>query len=581
MSSFLIQKIPGQTRSIDQEQEIFRKQGLTCIKDISLFGYRILLFNRYYGDFLPFYESKDAFIFVSGNLIYKKQTYSVSIKNYLNDFLLNCIQRDQVLGQFTIVIGTKKELSIITDASGLLNIYYNSDRTVISNSLLGILYATPGTQKLNKRAITELLLTGSLISPDTFFEGIRRIERNALAQLKSINFIHLEPIITESTVKSKIGLVNQQLEILDNYFSSVKSLADELGVVIGLTSGFDSRLLMAFAERHFENVEYYTHWRNHQSIEVQIAKKLTNELQKELGQFQVKLPIDMSEVEMLENLESAFYYNDGHIRMQNYWHEPYNTIEYIMQVFKFNRLGLNGIGGEQYRNYERMILPKWNFKSWLEQDILFRYSGDIFRTNRLGRDFYDYYSGKVRQGLQLENRKYINRIDIKRFHNEIYNISNRNIRLNMENNVGHLLCPFVDSSISFSAYNIIDKLGNSLSFQSEMIKKINPSLAKIESDYGFNFYDGENIKSILIGYMKESLPKKLYYKSYKGLKRRASDKTYASFLSKFEFMSNGHKSIADLELDIDESKLSQFSESGWQLISLGYFLNKLDDKIEY
>jgi hypothetical protein len=97
---------------------------------------------------------------------------------------------------------------------------------------------------------------------------------------------------------------------------------------------------------------------------------------------------------------------------------------------------------------------------------------------------------------------------VKKYFNEVYNLSNRTLRTNIENTLIYHLSPFTDSFLSKFAYRAVPFLGKSYRFQGEMINRINPDLANITSRYGYTFSDIPLFKEDLLTIVKESIPYK-------------------------------------------------------------------------
>ncbi|MHB2149530.1 hypothetical protein ACX8XP_10770 [Calditrichota bacterium LG25] len=564
---------------LKEVKNIFKKQGFTEPIEFDFNTYKLWVYKKILtNDKNYFLIDSNNLIVAIGTLVYKGENYYNSIKQILIDFIKKKFSIDDLLGHYVIFLKINGKCKFFIDRSNIQNLYYNKEKTILSSSFL----ATSIVNKklsINNNAVTEILLTGGLNGPDTIFNEIKRFEHEEDITFPDLEYIKFPSPEYKITNKKKELLISDQLDILDSYFNQIKNLADEKGVLIGLTGGFDSRLLMCFAEKHFNNISYFSHWRKKRTKELEIAEELANIVQKKLRIFQVAHPLDMTEDEALLNLDKSFYQFDGHIRTQAYWHEPYNTLDYIKKIYADKFLGLYGIGGEQYRNYERMIKPRWNYHSWLKYEILFRYSDNIFITTKDEKDFINYFSEKLNKKLGLNKPNFVNHLIVKRYFNEVYNISNRTVRISIENKAVYFLSPFADPYISYKAYEIVERMGNSLQFQAEMIKRINPNIAKINSVYGFNFYDGENLKSKFSSYLKEMLPKSLFFYFYHKMKKSRSDVFYNTYSTKFDFMNKFEEKIYDLGLTINIDRLKKIKDTGWLLIALGYFLYKFEDKL--
>jgi len=565
-------------KSVDQ---VFEEQGFDPPTKFEISDYILHLFkkilvleNNYH------FLDKDNAIFSTGTLIYKSLTPAQSLKQLIIDLKNNKFCDQELIGQFTVLVIIDGELKLLPDRACVNNVYYNKQKTMFSSSFLAVSMAVSDSLTINKNSFTEVLLTGGLIGPETIFNEILRLEPVLLESDFKPKLIKLKlPEYNLDRQKNINTLIVEQLDRLDAYFNSISKLADQYGSLIGLTGGFDSRLLMCFAEQHFKKINYFSYGRKIKNIEIEVAEKLVNVVNKKLNLTKFSEPFQMTEDEAYNTLDKGFYHFDGHIRTQCYWHEEYNTLAYTKSLYDSSFLGFHGVGGEQYRNYERMIKPYWYFNSWLKHELIYRYSSNIFLNKTDEKKFVNYFKEKIEKKLSIKAPKFINHLFVKRYYNEIHNISNRTTRSTIENKAVYFLSPFVDPLISYKAYEIIPKMGSSLDFQSLMIKKINPALAKIDSNYGFNFFNGESLSSSMKGYLKELAPRSLFFKVYHHNKKSKQDDFYNNYKNMFTFVKESENYIKQLNLNIDLEKLKYIRDTGWLLIAAGHFLKKFNDKI--
>ena len=562
--------------------DTFQKQGLVAYKSFNISNYSIWIFKKVLiSNQNYFILNRDNAIFSTGTLIYRSLNPNNSIKRLLQDIISDNIDEEKIIGHFACILLIEGNVKLFIDKGGTYSIYFNKEKTVFSSSFLAVSLGLIEGLTINKNALTEVLLTGGLIGPETLFNEILRLEPGQVSNDFRPKLIKLKlPEYYLDSKKDRSTLITEQLDRLDNYFGAIEKLSNQYGSLIGLTGGFDSRLLMCFAERHFNKVNYFSYGRIFKNIELEVSEKLASVVNKELNITKFTSPLQMTENEAANTLDKAFYHYDGHIRTQSYWHEEYNTLDYTKLLYSSNFVGFHGVGGEQYRNYERMIKPYWNFNSWLRQEVVFRYSANIFFNKTNEKLFINYFKAKIEKKLNIKAPRFIDHLFVKRYYNEIHNISNRTTRSTIENKAVYFLSPFADPLISYKAYEIIPKLGSSLEFQSLMIKKINPALASIDSNYGFNFFDGESLSSCMKGYLKELVPRRLFFRIYHHTKKTKNDDFYNNYKNKFSFVREAENNIKKLNLDIDVDKLKLIKDTGWLLIATGYFLKKFHHKLK-
>ncbi|WP_157754628.1 hypothetical protein [Salinivirga cyanobacteriivorans] len=537
--------------------------------------YHIVFFERILARGRDYYTSGQSAVLLDGMVVYRQQDTAASLKTILEDHIQNRLQTGELTGQFTLILIHNDQVEIIRDATGVASVF-TLDNYVFASSFLSLCEIAPRLT-VNRNALIENMLSGALVGPDTLFSEIKRMEKDGT--FPGLRFQNL--CRPEYSLKSanRNKLITGQLDELDAYFYALRPMVEKQGLTIGLTGGFDSRLLMALAERHYSNIHYFTHWRKTLTKEVVVAKALSKFANRPLTMHSVTPPLEMTEIQAKDNLEKAFYHCDGQIRTQLYWHEAYNTLDYIKEIYQQTGLGFHGIGGEQYRNYERMIRPYWSFDAWLKNDILYRYSNNVFKSKKHEKTFYKWYSNKIQARLGIGEKKYVKRIHVKRYHNEVYNQSNRAVRLTLENKAVFFTGPFIESRVSTRAYEAAPYLGMGLDFQAALIHKLNPKLAAIESDYGYNFSEGESLKSKIMGSAKEIMPKKQFYQLYHQIRKTRNDSFYAAYVNTFPFMKKIDTHLNEVLPALDLNQLKQCRDTGWQLIALGYLLDQFSHKV--
>jgi len=576
MGAFFLYK-KNSNIDLDSVKKIFLEKGFKNPNIFDFKSYTLLLYKKILLNEKNYFIEGNNAIYTIGTVVYKGKNYKQSIISIFHDFIENKLNPDELIGSFCIIIKFSDEIKYFIDRAGVQNIYYNENQTVISSSFLAVIYSSKEKMYLNKSAALEVLATGCLIGPDTLIKEISRLEISNPLNFKSIKFAPL-PMnkIPDLSKKEYNKCLKDQIDYLNGYFESIKPFANSFGLIIGITGGFDSRLLLILALRHNKNISCYTSWRKVKDKDITIAEEVCKKTSLKLIIEPAIHPLDMTQDEMLNTLNDAFLFCDGHIRSQSYWTEQYNTRNHREKININKNIGLNGIGGEQYRNNERMVMPKWNFKNWIKYELILKNSGKSFTTKKDLNLLIKYIRNKIEKKLKIQ-KKYIDHLDVKRYYNEIFNLSNRSTRLNMENQISFYLAPFTEYNVALKAYRIIHQLGVSLKYESDMIKLLNPVLAEIDSRYGFNFLKGEPFWMKSQSFIKEMLPGSLYH--YLAEKKKRDKNTFhIQYEKKFPFIKELTEEVIKLNLPLDINILKH-TPSGYLIASMGYFLKKLQFKI--
>jgi len=579
LGAFVLYK-KNETIDLAELRKGFEERKFSEPSAFDLGSFKLLLYKKIVVNAVNFLSQGGNSVFVTGTLVYKQKSYSESLALILEDEINSRLNHNQLIGHFTIIFFIKGKLSVIKDRANSYNVFYDKDKTILSSSFLAVANACTKKLSPDKNAITEILITGSLIGPSTVFNEIKKIEEfncpffeGVKIEFANANFIALKNSDYNTCI-------NEQIKTLDGYFEATKELANSVGVDSGLTGGFDSRLLFILGTKHYKSISFHSHWRKVRSLELECAEKICEKQKEPLQVVPVLHPIDMTEEYLIDVLNEAFYFYDGQVRAHCYWTEEYNTLTYRKKVISNNGLGLHGIGGEQYRNEERMI-GKWNAKNWIKYDLIYKYSGECFLNTNDKEVFYEYYTDKVSKALRIKMKGSVDHLTVKRFLNEVYIPANRATRTNAENTVMFFLSPFAEYAVAQKAYEVIPHFGLSTDFQKDMIKTLDPAIAAVESDYGYNFYDGEPFKLKLATIIKEILPKALLYKLVHKRKSSNNDSIYTQLENKFSFFKEYETYLSKLNLSLDLEYLKNKADLAPLIVSIGLVLKKFENKISY
>lgn len=548
----------SQLKTKDEVQETFLKRGFTESTEIIMGSYRLIVYGKMLVQNKQIYQKGQDCIVVCGTMIYKGLGVNESLSELFRDIVSNSIDENQLIGHFICVEFINSKIRIITDRLCTLPLYYSEDQLIFSSSFLALSSAIKTPLTINTFAMLEILLGQGVLPPDTQIDQIKRWTPSASdATINHISFYkYSDPQIDHSEIHSVSDAINRQIENLDAYFVQAKPLLTEYGACMGLTGGFDSRLLLAFLIRHGIKTECYTHWQNGVSEDFKIASAIAEKLSLKLSYVEEHYRKDSQGG---SSLEDGYLFTDGQIRRQYYWNEIYTSEEYYKKLGLKARVGLNGVGGEQYRNSEGFPHFKGSLTNWLNDKILYTVP-NVFLNKKLAEEFRERFTQKVANLLRIDETLMSNLI-VKRYFNEVYGYTNRYYRAGFENQLMYHLSPFSDSFNSLYAYGAIPYLGNLHGFQMEMIKRVNPQLAGINSSYGFPFDANIPLLYKVARNIQRSLPQRQALKITSFIKGRSAQALPESYSGM----------IPELSEWIDYSKLPFTYETQTLLAEIEHF----------
>ena len=565
-------------------QTLMSDKGFKEPRIVSFADFVVYQYDKIISDESHYREKNNCHFFFSGTPIYKNAaSISSSIDSIVDAILNNNFNFNNVRGAYAVLFtNAKAEFSMLTDQAGIFNVYYNSSFTAFSNLFLATIFATPGKLSFNRFAATEVMMSGRQVGPDSLLNEIKKYEVfTDKGSLGPVTIVNDDKLV--SPVHSKRSgfdtQVDEQIKALDDYFSDIKPFAENYGIDSGITGGHDSRMMLILLKRHISNFSLHSLWRKKEDVELSVAKNVAAAAKIHLNITPVKHHFDKTDSEMSDNLSNALLFYDGHIRMHCFLTEEYNTPKHRLEIMGNKRLGMNGIGGEQYRNEEHMEVSRWPMSYFIKYFLAYHLGGTSFTDSRYEEEFFTYLKNKIVKRLGLDPKaNHISRADVKRYMNEIYVTSLMSARTNAENQLTHFITPYVDRQLTLSAYHALPHLGISFAFQQAMIRKMDPQLAGVRSGYGYDFNEGEPLKKKLKYIVKELTPRNVYQsKLDKAIDNKGNDE-FNLFLEKFPVLRSSVELLREYKIPLDEKRLSSCPDLMPVYLSLAYFLKYLNTR---
>ena len=531
-------------------------------------------------DSKQFVESAGHILLINGTLVYRNLGVQQSIDKIFEEFKANSLNQENWFGNYCVIHAANNEFRLTIDPFGIQNLYSNDNFEFYTNSfLLSALLLGHNNLRLNSLALAENLLTGSLIGPDTIFEKIIRYEPHMDWNNDNVCVNAAEAVQYSNPLpKTQDEAINEQIEFLRDTFDSLKKFANETGIDSGITSGLDSRLLLAFIKRHWDNYQLHTHYRSYESNEVNIASLIASSANSTLKIEEVVPPELKSEDNLRSTLRDAFRFTDGFVRMHGFWYEDYNTSLHRTSVLGKMKTGISGIGGEQYRNMELEIRGKINLKSFVRYQWINSIARGSILSKNFEEDLVNRISDKISAKLHLQKRKSITFSEVKRIWNEIFIPARLGGRNNAENKLTYFISPFALSQVSVFAYRAIPFLGHAYKFQIDLLKKVSPKFAEIQSDYGFDFYKKQPKSLFFKALYKSFIPFWFQEKIKQRKVKKKGNYTFNKILSSKPFLNEYVTKVELLDMPIDWNTLKLQADLAPLLINVGYWLKELEGK---
>lgn len=482
--------------------DTFKVTGVNAYRIYDLNSWELILFEKTKPLSANYFEDdRKRTTFICGTLIYKNYSLEESLKKLHFDYYNNKIDYNDLLGNFCIIFWNGKNFKIFRDKLKVQHVFQREDGLCISSSFLAILKSANKKFKINQLALQEKLATGFVIGEDTLVTGIKKVndtlpfrvlnnDVETISQEK-LN-IHFEP---HNQGKNKS--IEAQIKNLTNYFQSINKAFQSHQGDLGLSSGFDCRLILALTKNELSTP---LHIHSHNTVgvhdtEIFYAKQLVEKMGIELELIPTQ-SLEKSEDENIENiLNQNLYFFDGRSgRHLGAYSETY-TPGYRLKSMGNADYSLNGLGGELFRDSYFMgnRLMKW--EEWANRFLFYPLSSEAIGTEKQLKELSYVLKQKIEKHLETDFSK----ADLYKTH-AYYGL----LKMPQANGtvaqaygkVSHFLFPFIEYRIIEEALKGVPYLGIGGTYQAELITKLSRELASIGSHYGIRF-DKPSLKYLI------------------------------------------------------------------------------------
>lgn len=501
MSHFVI--IPKKS-SFDKQmlEETIQKMHLHRRKDFDTPRYSVMIHlktNEQTDDDCLYVSGQDM-VFMSGIFFYKDHNLHQSLEAFYQDLVNENIDTDLMHGQFALVSIVNGELKIFNDGLGCHRLFRNNNNGIISTSFLASWFSNQGAATANIDAIREKALSGYIVYPNTLVKEVMDITYEVIKQdgLEKTYF----PV---RAIELARGKENNHFQVagLKDYFSNLSSFANNKTVSLGVSAGFDSRLLLTLI-KDFKCRYLYSHLtKGVHNKEASIAKKLASKIDAELHINETGHPGQLPLDQQLDLLDELIYYYDGRTANNSGAFSVTGTFQYNYDHLKDVYIGLNGKGGEVFRNYYNHSGQAMGFQKWYEGLILYP-SAMLMLGENERKELLDKIGSRLMTRLNVKDNRW-GRWQLHRYYSEVRQPDCESSIISAHNKITHYLAPFFDHTVLRNAYRSFDAIGKSDRFQASLIAAISPALASVPSKYGYNFVE-KGWKWRLKSFMARELP---------------------------------------------------------------------------
>lgn len=459
----------------------FRRRGFTdqVLWDFPAFS---LLYCAKFNGVQQFFQHQNgSVIFTVGSLWYRNRPFAKVKELLLRDFEQGSLELSELSGVFCLIFADRlrNRATIVHDPQATYRLYLDLSSGVLSSSWLTLAWLRGESCDIRYQAVLENLVMGFNLGEKTWIKGIDRVKASASLP-KCFSYRRLTEGLADQTPYTDFSLaVADSTEVLRN--SLVKKFDPSTKIVMGLSSGFDSRLTASVIEQEgYPGLSYFTFYKPG-DMDLEIAHQIARAVGRKLKVIEtVRLEEEESQKEVFSD---AFEFFDGQCAIMMQYSKKDYTRTFREELLAGTEVHLSGVGGELFRNYCHD--HKWDLplKFWIEHYFA---GGALFDWFRNPSKLLQGVQEELRSGLSIESSS-VSYFQRKRFYAQIFLSDWHGVRNSVENQYSHYYTPFVDLSVIRQSLRTTAMHGVGGEFEAAMIKSLSPVLAGFQSEYGHDF----------------------------------------------------------------------------------------------
>lgn len=589
MGAFFLYKDENQEIDLQAAKAVFEKKGFVAPVVFYLGKFTLLLYRKQLVTDANYLTLEDgSAVYATGTVVYKGLSYRDTLCALLEDFRRDRLDMDALLGNFCLIFYINGQIKILTDQLGVYHVFIDEHAARLSTSFLALLASYNQPQPLNRMAFYEKMSTGYIVGPDTLISGVRQLTPQIQTEIKGTDLsfiVQSKKMAAPQTFKGSFNqCVEQQLHTLQEYYKNIAPLALEYGVDMGLSSGYDSRLMLLLAQQQNLPVSTHSHLtRGVHEAEVKIANSLAGALKVPFRTIETKKIEDLTEEQLQDIFQDGLYYYDGRTGDNSGAFSQTYTRAYKTQTLGCKRLRLNGEGGEIYRNYYYTSAPRVHFRNWLKARLFYWFAEEFFQSTKNLSKVEDYLLKKISLQLKAPVNGWVDQSTLRRFYGEVHLPACEAFLANADNQLAFFLFPFMEAVNLEYAYQATPFIGLEGRFEAAMIEHLNPDIAAYPSHYGFPI-NKPPLRYRLYSALRGYLPDQFWYRRKRWLNRGNKVGTeeyqrYSKIRSSSPLIYQIESLLSDLFPELNLQVAFRNPPQRANLLYIGYLFLVFQDKI--
>ncbi|MCB9911374.1 MAG: hypothetical protein H6827_00110 [Planctomycetes bacterium] len=398
----------------------------------------------------------------SGSLCYRGKVGVAGLQGLLQDEAKNAVDETALVGSFVLFLLSSQGLTVREDGSGVRSVFVDTQETVVSTSFLAVLTSLEVPFHLDLQSCLQKFSLGYILRPRTVLNEIESwCSKVSRRTGKGLRFwdgagacMSPEEDVCMHDAASFREAVREQVLALRRYRDAIRPLLCDYECDLGLSGGYDSRLLALLLGEAGIGYSVHTHLQSgsitHRD-DLPVVEDLARRLGVQLRVVRSKNLFDLSCEELETICADNLAHFDGRTGDNGGGINTTYTGDYKARTLGGAQLRLNGEGGEVYRNY--FVSPPWrvDFAEWLRDRVSYRYCDRIVRDSNTLRGLLQRSAARIGQRIGIEASGRATRRDLQKYYAEVHLSDCEGFMADAEAKHVHFVMPFADCRILASA----------------------------------------------------------------------------------------------------------------------------------
>jgi asparagine synthase (glutamine-hydrolysing) len=482
--------IASNTVSSDARQRLdqaHREHGFGPARQIDVGAFSLYLYRKLDGGGGLFVDTGGSnFACLVGQLLYRGEGGEDGLRRYCLDITRGQVEQDRVIGQFALVQKDSHGMHLFTDPMGFYQIYLNEALEIASSSFWALLEMS-STLTVEPAGVYEYAWNGATFGGKTFVKEIRRLGAGTQIRFdRGISFMRatIPKVMRGSVPDSAIDTyVDEHAERLRRLFGDLAAaFGDRLRV--SFSGGYDSRLILAgltaaglrpglfvYGRDRDPDVRIAREVATHERLPLEVIDKARLSAGKDIA----SPPRQKTDFVLFDSWKVDGIFDDGS-------DAPDRQRRHVR-----GNIPLNGSLGEIYRNF--FYIP--DRAMTLRQVIDSFFSGYDPRACTLRFNAGEYAENLIR-AFQVD----LNSSDERLTRSQVESLyplvrgrywTGRDVNLNLR--FGQMFFPFMQAQLIQDTAEIPIRFKNYGRLETQLIDRLDSSMAKYPSSYGYRFCD--------------------------------------------------------------------------------------------